>query len=900
MSFLRSILLCTSLISSSLAASGPLDPAFGTNGKLRTDFAGGSDRAQAITMQSDGKFIVVGGAFSGVNRDFALARYHSDGTPDTTFGNGGKVLTDFGNGDDIAYAVAVQANGKIVVAGAAFTGLGDDSAVARYNSDGSLDVTFNGTGKATTDVGGDSFNDYALSVVVQSDGKIVISGSGGLARYKSDGSLDTGFGADQTGFVDSSGYQVLLDGNGKIVVVGAYGQPYAAKRYNSDGTPDLSFNGTGMATAAIASGQEYNFSGAVQSDGKIVVVGNTAAGDPSGKGGSFGVVRYNTDGTLDTSFNHTGKAFKLVASGTPPGDLLAFCVLGAGGKIIIGGSADEGPENSKYIVARFNGDGTLDTGFNGSGVARAAFDGFLHAVALQEDGGILATGGSGNFTDFTTVRFLSSGSGGTDGAGNNGIDKTKPTVAINAPARADIANPFTLAGTVKETGGLASVAVSVNRGAPVTATFSSSSGTAIPWSVSGLTLENGTNLVEVVATDANGNVGTAKKTVTYVNDRPELAGTFSGRLAPVGAAGMGTVGLVTVKVTASGLFTGKVQIGGVSKAIIGILSNAGTARFKPALAESFEVLDHGQNLGTIAFSVDAATGLNGTLSGAGGAELAEFSGLAAGYSAKAPVPVALLNQPVANPSKGTYTVVFAHQAQTPPMSTATYPQGDGYASLTLTKAGVITLAGVLADGTKYTASGALRTDGTASFFTLLYAKKGGFGGDLTFDPTAADTDVSSPDFLWVRPDQSSAKKPPKAYASGWPAGIRVEALGTFYAKPASLNFGQGPIDLAAGNATLTFSGGTLDANLTRLVNIDPATGKVGVLSIAPATKADTKLTLNPATGIFIGTFPHRDGSKSKFGGILLDKGANRAGFGCFLSTGIPGQAGAVTLKANGP
>ena len=167
---------------------GTLDQSFGTGGLVSTGFAvDGDDSANAVALQTDGKIIVVGQVgphFSqaGANDTaFGIVRYNSNGTLDTTFDGDGKVTTDFGTTTDIALAVAVQSNGKIVVAGTS----GGNFALARYNTDGSLDGAFGAGGKTTTDFG--SSFDSASAVVIQASGKIVAAGSG--ARRLRSGSL---------------------------------------------------------------------------------------------------------------------------------------------------------------------------------------------------------------------------------------------------------------------------------------------------------------------------------------------------------------------------------------------------------------------------------------------------------------------------------------------------------------------------------------------------------------------------------------------------------------------------------------------------------------------------------------------------------------------------------------
>ncbi|RNL73939.1 hypothetical protein EBF04_29975 [Streptomyces sp. I6] len=172
--------------------NGTLDAAFGTGGLVTTDFGPGSfDQASGVAVQADGKIVAAGLSDTGGLGDFALARYNTNGTLDAAFGTGGLVTTDFGGSTDQAFGVVLQADGKIVAAGSSTTGGTDDFALARYDTNGTLDATFGTGGLVTTDFGPGSF-DQAFGVAVQADGKIVAAGlsdTGGtddfaLARYE--------------------------------------------------------------------------------------------------------------------------------------------------------------------------------------------------------------------------------------------------------------------------------------------------------------------------------------------------------------------------------------------------------------------------------------------------------------------------------------------------------------------------------------------------------------------------------------------------------------------------------------------------------------------------------------------------------------------------------------------
>ena len=294
-------------------ANGSLDTNFGNGGVITTDFAGLGDGNRDVELQPDGKIVTVG--FAGRDNrngtsqfDFALARFNANGSLDTSFGSGGKIIADFANGTDSASSVKVQADGKIVVAGtttSASGGLNRNFALARFNANGNLDTTFGTGGKVTTDFFGDT--DMAGDLALQSDGKIVLAGGAkpadsasdfALARYNANGSLDTTFGnggkvtTDFDGFPDFINH-IALQANGKIVAVGnankAMSIDAALARYNANGSLDTDFGSGGKVIAQFAGDSDGN-GVALQPDGKIVLAG----GAQSNSGGSllFALARY--------------------------------------------------------------------------------------------------------------------------------------------------------------------------------------------------------------------------------------------------------------------------------------------------------------------------------------------------------------------------------------------------------------------------------------------------------------------------------------------------------------------------------------------------------------------------------------------------------------------------------
>jgi len=256
MTFIFILLCITSL--PCLAQDGVLDTGFGTGGIVIT----GSFDGSGVAIQADGKIVCAGSSSNGSNNDFAVVRYNINGTLDTGFDIDGIVKTDFASSNDNGYSVAIQTDGKIVVAGSSTSDRITAIAVVRYNSNGTLDSDFGTGGKVTTAIG--SSNDCALSVAIQADGKIVVAG-----------------------FSLNGSYYDL-----------------AVVRYNSDGTLDTAFGTGGIVVLHGESGYLGN-SVAIQADGKIVVAGIKKFPDAN-LSGNFLVVRYNSNGTLDSDFGTDG------------------------------------------------------------------------------------------------------------------------------------------------------------------------------------------------------------------------------------------------------------------------------------------------------------------------------------------------------------------------------------------------------------------------------------------------------------------------------------------------------------------------------------------------------------------------------------------------------------------
>jgi uncharacterized delta-60 repeat protein/LPXTG-motif cell wall-anchored protein len=301
----------------SAAADGALDTTFGTGGKVTTTIGGG-DQGKAIAIQSNGKILVVGDD----SNDFKVVRYNTDGSLDTSFDSDGKVTTDINGGFDDGQSVAIQSDGKIVVAGMGRVGLNENFAVVRYNTDGSLDTTFDTDGKATTDIG-TSTTDTANAVAIQSDGKIIAAGTSNndfaVARYTSTGALDTSLDTDGKATTDigtstsDAANAVAIQSDGKIIAAGTSNDDFAVARYTTTGALDTSFDTDGKVTTDIGTGTfDAGNAMAIQGDSKIVVAGRSSASGPP----SFAVARYEVADISTSSSSSSSSTSTTVAATT--------------------------------------------------------------------------------------------------------------------------------------------------------------------------------------------------------------------------------------------------------------------------------------------------------------------------------------------------------------------------------------------------------------------------------------------------------------------------------------------------------------------------------------------------------------------------------------------------------
>lgn len=364
------------------AAPGDLDPTFDGDGVVYTDIQTNlGDMAFGVAVQaSDGKVVAVGES----NGDFAVARYNNNGSPDSSFSGDGLATTAVSANLDTALAVAIEDDGQIVAAGYQADGAGTPIAfaVVRYNANGTLDSGFGTSGIFTDTLGGAAAE--ATAVAIQDDGKIVVAGTVdgdfAVARLNANnGNLDSGFNSIGYNITDVSGsvrtdeaHGLVIQSSGKIVLGGFTDlgdhQDFALARYTSSGSLDTATFGLGGTThvdvslnpAAKINDLAYGLG--QQPDGKLILAGYLETGDATNKE-DIGLARFSVDGVLDTSFGSSGTTITARA-GT---DWTYGVAIQPTGKIIVAGFTNNTPTNEDFQLARYHSDGSLDTTFGVSG-----------------------------------------------------------------------------------------------------------------------------------------------------------------------------------------------------------------------------------------------------------------------------------------------------------------------------------------------------------------------------------------------------------------------------------------------------------------------------------------------------------------------------------------------------
>ncbi|MGE0538415.1 MAG: hypothetical protein AB7O68_25860 [Pirellulales bacterium] len=365
-------------------ANGSLDTLFSGDGKQSVSF-GSFDHATSVAVQADGKIVVAGYTGTGANLDFAVTRLNADGSLDSSFDGDGKWTGAFGSAQDIAYSVVVQPDGKILVAGLTSNGSNYDFALVRLNANGSLDTSFDGDGKATQALG--SGDDIAYAVGLQADGKIVLAGSSyhgnddfAAVRYNTNGSLDTSFDGDGRvwvgiGSAADEARALAIQSDGKLVLAGKSNiggsNQFSLVRLDANGSLDSSFDGDGKLTTAVSGSTDVANGLVIQPDNKLVAAGYSRLSGHS----RVALARYNTDGSLDDgSATDSTPSDKFANDGAfttslhSNSDEEAFdAVLQPDGKLVVVGTTLSAASDinalNDFLIIRFEVDGSLDRSF---------------------------------------------------------------------------------------------------------------------------------------------------------------------------------------------------------------------------------------------------------------------------------------------------------------------------------------------------------------------------------------------------------------------------------------------------------------------------------------------------------------------------------------------------------
>ncbi len=394
------------------AQPGMLDPTFGNAGIVISEINQNGSGAYSVALQSDGKIVLGGTASNGTINHYALARYFPNGSIDSTFGNNGVVITALSFGSDEAREVLIQNDGKILLGGSINWGGFENFAIVRYNTDGTLDTTFNHDGIVKTII---TNQEYAYAMEIQPDGKIILAGQAYylpgnsslvLTRYNTNGDLDLTFGSggilgSSLGFASEGIYDIAVQNDGKIIAVGHAGSGSSIDifihRFEPNGGLDGTFDVDGLIFYSLSPGSEGATSVAVQPDGKILVGG---AVSNASHGFDFAMLRLNDNGSLDTTFDADGIVTLNTGSYSNSQDLS----LQADGKIVLAGNSING-----FLVARFNSNGSIDSGFGSNGFTNTPIVQYCNAMSsvIQLDGKIILAGYRTDSTgaDFTMLRY---------------------------------------------------------------------------------------------------------------------------------------------------------------------------------------------------------------------------------------------------------------------------------------------------------------------------------------------------------------------------------------------------------------------------------------------------------------------------------------------------------------
>ena len=379
-------------------ADGSADRTFGHDGQVIAPFQGEfGAAANAVTIDSQGRIVVAGSILGGVptkrHDEAAVVRYKPNGDLDKSFGSRGRVTTSIGsahgpgsNRPFVANSVAIDGQGRIVIAGIAVVDGQEHFALARYKPNGDLDPSFGSSGKLTTKL---SYFDFATAVAIDQQGRVIAAGSaydpntGGeldkefaLARYEEDGTLDPSFGEGgkvTTSVGVGSARGMTIDASGRIVLAGTDNDysDFAVVRYNADGSLDATFSHNGRFSTTIGPAQDIASGVAIDSEGRVVAAGVTKL--KGSQRTALALARIRPGGTLDPTFGTAGTVVTSF-SPSPQSDGALTLAIDSAGRIVTGGFAGETQRYGSFLaLARYEPDGILDPSFGTSGLATTSF-----------------------------------------------------------------------------------------------------------------------------------------------------------------------------------------------------------------------------------------------------------------------------------------------------------------------------------------------------------------------------------------------------------------------------------------------------------------------------------------------------------------------------------------------
>ncbi len=398
---------------------GKLDKSFGNKGLVITDLNHDNDYCKSMVIQKDGKIILAGFTDNGVNEDFAICRFNTNGLLDTLFGKNGKVITPIGPEYDIANSVKLQSNSKIIVAGHIGNETDEDFALVRYNQDGSIDKSFGKEGIAITSI--EKPSDIIVGIQILPDDKIIAAGKTfdgkqsnfAITKYLQNGQIDTQFG--DSGIVitdiensDATATSIVIQKDGKIIIGGDLKKgiytDFVIVRYLPNGLLDTTFGKKGIVITSFSDKNDNLTSLLIQPDDKIIASGHVFNNDFS----DLAFVRYLKDGTIDTTIGNKGI---VIHSKKGSLEVLSASLLQDDGKLILIGNTTKDTITSIEIL-RYTIYGKLDKTFGKKGkIISKALKNYrynnAYAAAIQVDGKILISGNVrfGTFTDITLYRY---------------------------------------------------------------------------------------------------------------------------------------------------------------------------------------------------------------------------------------------------------------------------------------------------------------------------------------------------------------------------------------------------------------------------------------------------------------------------------------------------------------